>query len=166
MAFSSFAMKQQEENPGWKILLLIFSWTSKHVRFQTKTSVPAVLSEYPGYDAKAESAGSWKRKAVLNVLMFSASGLIVLTQCKKSKRWGDERCVQTQGRQPLEKPFGVPADVNTSMFLKTAGCSLSPSALGEHWPYSHRFGLFTWKKGARKRVVLQRAHSMTAQPEE
>lgn len=46
----------------------------KHVRFQSKTSVPVVLSECSGYDAKAESTGSWKRKAVFLALSLWSDG--------------------------------------------------------------------------------------------
>lgn len=108
-------------------------------------------------------------KGKLCFLVSCSQLLVWWCQHSASSQSGEwMRGVQTQDRQPVEKPLSshVPADVNSSLFLETAGCSLPSSALAAHWPCSHRFSLFTWKQGARRRKVLLWAHSTAAQPEE
>lgn len=161
MALSRFAMKKQEDNPGWKILLLMFSWTSKNTLDFNSCSFWMLRLWYL----------SCKCKILEKESCVNCSHVLVFWWCQhsvsnQSGEW--MRGVQTQDRQSVEKPFSfcVPADVNSSLFLETAGCSQSSSAPAAHWSCSHRFGLFIWKQGARKRIVLLWAHSMAAQPEE
>lgn len=137
----------------------------KHVRFQSKTSVPVVLSECSGYDAKAESTGSWKRKAVFLALSLWSDGADTVQAIKEVSGWQASR-LKTDNL--LRSP-----SAHMYQLMQTARCFWKQAAHYHLQLQLHTgpvltgsIGLFTWKQGARKRTVLVWAHSVAAQPEE
>lgn len=155
--------KKQEDNPGWNILLLIVSWTSKNMLDFNSCSFWMLRLWCQSCKCRILEKESCVNGS--HVLFFWSDGANTVQANQKGK-W--IRGVQTQDRQPVEKPFSfcVPVDLNSSLFLETAGCSQPSSAPAAHWSCSHRFGLFIWKQDAMKTIVLLWAHSMAAQPEE
>lgn len=121
---------------------------------------PQLFCEHSAMSSETQSAEAQKRKAVFLALRFCSES--TNTEEAITEEW--MRGVQTQDRQPVEKPFSTHAqtDVNIPLFLQTTSCSLSSSAPAAPGPLVRGWtSLVTWKPTASKHFGGSSLHGWT-----